>query len=251
MTSTRDKSPAARETPKPRLGRRVVLSSLRVLVVVALVLAAVAGGYVVYTRHAEQAQERAQRELQIREVRDAVISLAAGHTIYAPAGWDAHEYPSLGDDRRIVSWGKYGALTVHLYQVRDRDISASRSHLRHLTSLATPESLCQFTAADRKRYLLLGVEMTTLRCSPVPGSHARIRVVPDQPQPGAADVLLSIALPEKGRYLNLWAIDETGTIAEDPAAWATGFLEDLKPYDVTGYSVDDIHHAGAELWYPQ
>ena len=250
MTHTLDTSPAAPETPKPRLGRLVVLSSLRVLVVVALVLAVVAGGYVVYTRHAEQAEERAQRQAEIRKVRDAVIALAAGHTVYAPAGWGAHEYPSLGDTR-IVSWGKYGAVTVHLSQVRDRDIAASTSHVRHMTSLATPESLCRFTAADRKRYPLLGVEMRTVRCSLVPGSHARIRVVPDHPQPGAADVLLSLALPEKGRYLNLWAVDETGTIAKDPVAWATGFLKDLKPYDVAGYSVDDLHQARAELWYAE
>ena len=250
MTNALETPPAARKAPKPGLGRLVLLSSLRVLVVVALVLAVVAGGCVVYTLHADKVEERAQRQAQIRKVRDAVIALAAGHTVYAPAEWDAHEYPSLGD-RRIVSWGKYGAVTVHLYQVRDRDISASTSRVRHMTSLATPDSLCQFTAADRKRSPLLGVEMQTVRCSLVPGSHARIRVVPDTPQPGSADVLLSLALPEKGRYLNLWAVDETGTIAKDPVAWATGFLKDLKPYDVAGYSVDDIHQAGAELWYAE
>ena len=117
-----------------------------------------------------------------------------------------------------------------------------------MTSLATPESLCQFTAADRKAYLR-GGEVQPIRCSLVPGSHARLRVVPDDPQQGATDVLLSVTLPEKGRYLNLWAIDEPGTIGRDPVAWATGFLKDLKPYDVTSYSVDEIYQAGAELWY--
>ena len=249
MTNTLDTSPAARETAKPRGGRFVLLSRLRVFVVVALVLAFVAGAYVVHTLHAEKAEERAQRQAEIRTVRVAVIAQAAGHTIYAPAEWGAHEYPSV-NDTRIASWGKYGAVIVHLWQVGARDISASTSHFRHMTSLATPESLCQFTAADRKAYLR-GGEVQPIRCSLVPGSHARIRVVPDDPQPGATDVLLSVALPEKGRYLNLWAIDETGTIGKDPVAWATGFLKDLEPYDVTGYSVDEIYQGGAELWYAE
>ena len=246
MTSSLDTSPAARETPRPRPGRLVVLSSLRVLVAVTLVLAVAAGGYVAFTHHQQQARERARRHARIGEVRDAVVALAAGHTVYAPAAWDARQYPSL-DDGRIVSWGTYGAVTVHLYQVRDRDISASTSRLRHLTSLATPESLCRLTAADRTGHGRGG--MRTTRCLLVPGRHARIRVTPDHPQPGTADVLLSVALPDRGRYLNVWAVDETGTIAQDPAAWATGFLEDLRPYDITGYSVDDIDRAGADLWH--
>jgi hypothetical protein len=61
-------------------------------------------------------------------------------------------------------------------------------------------------------------------------------------------VHLSTALPEKGRYLNLWAVDETGTVAEDPVAWAAAFLDDLEPYDVVGFSVDDLDRAGVEPW---
>lgn len=90
-----------------------------------------------------------------------------------------------------------------------------------------------------------------MRCWQVPG-HARIRARPDHPEPGITEVRLAMELPEKGRYLNLWAIDETGDIATDPVAWATGFIKDLEPYDVTGYSVDDIYQArGPGGWYAQ
>lgn len=227
-----------------------MIKPLRVLVMVAVLLAVVAGGYVAYTVHAEKVDGRARHQAEIRKVRAAVISQAAGHTIYAPVGWGAHEYPSLVDTR-IYSWGEYGAVKAYLWQVRARDISASTSRFRTMTSLATPDSLCRFTTADRRHHLLLGAQLKAMRCSPVPGGLARIRVVPNDPQPGVTDVRLSMALPEKGRFLNVWVLDETGRIATDPVAWATGFINDLKPYDLTGYSVDDIYRAGAELLYDE
>ena len=107
MPHPSDTSPAHPEAAAPRLGRRLALSGLRVLAGVALVLAVVAGSYAVHTHRAEKAQERAQQRARIREVRDAVVALAAGHTVYAPSEWDVRAYPSLGDGR-IVSWGTSG-----------------------------------------------------------------------------------------------------------------------------------------------
>lgn len=249
MTNTLDTCPAARKTPKPHLGRLVLLTSLRTFVVLAVVLAVAAGGYVAYTIHAEKVEERAQRHAEIRKVRVAVIAQAAQHTIYAPGEWGAREYPSVMDGTRVVSWGKYGGAKVHLWQVRAHDFLRTPSHARDMSSLATPESLCRFTAAAREADPWLDAKAKTMRCSRVPDSHARIRVVPNDPQPGTTDVRLALALPENGRYLNVWAIDETGAIAKDPVAWATGLIKDLEPYDVTGYSVEDIYQADAELWY--
>jgi hypothetical protein len=244
-------TPPAPGEPEPRPGRLVLLAGLRVFTAVAVVLAVLAGGYVAYTLHGEQREEQAGRQAEIRSVRHAVITSAAEHPVYAPSEWGAHEFPSYGGGTQIVSWGRYGPATVHLWQGSTRDLVRKPSRHRGLLWLATPESLCRFTAADRRAGPLLDSQLRAMRCSRVPGSDARIRVVPGFPHPGVADVRLAVALPEKGRYLNVWAIDEAGRIAEDPGGWATGFLEDLEPYDVTGYSAEDIYRAGAEPWYAE
>lgn len=236
MTNRVDTPVAAGEAAPRHRGRLVAITILRVVGV----LAVVAGGYVLVTIHADKVAARSADQAEIRKDRIAVIARAEGHTVYAPARWGVAAYPTASTHGGVMSWGTYGAVHLYLWQVPDRAIA---SHPRHMRSLATPESLCAFTDRDRKTDELLAEQTRTMRCSLIPGTHAQIRLLRDSPQPGMTDVRLAMALPEKGRYLNLWAIDETGAIAKDPVAWATGFIRDLAPYDVTGYSVEDTTQA--------